>query len=277
MIPMKSHNKLHDEDREARKQRARIEVKKHNLRKTIDSSQCREQKPNIVSGCTTCLTKADSASLKRCGRANLFGIVQGSAIERTARISLTASHYSACQKKDWPDHKKFYGKEHFDLQLLAPTPEGPDEFIGCSAPADGYIWTPALWRQIWYLSKPDSQRSFYHFDTTPKHTRSVIIEYPPGARDVFLVARRRAMATGSVPAIHMMYSILEYGQVDGMTIYDITMDQVQRQFEIEYRVEITPASIQAAEPFVPPTPQELEEELRYLQQRLNSVGESLEL
>jgi hypothetical protein len=84
------------------------------------------------------------------------------------------------------------------------------------------------------------------------------------------------MASGSVPAIHMMYSILNYGQEDGITIYNISVEQVRRQFEIEYRVEITPATIHSAEPFVPPTAQELEQERRYLQQRLDSIGESLE-
>ncbi|KAJ6488356.1 hypothetical protein DFH09DRAFT_1105654 [Mycena vulgaris] len=111
------------------------------------------------------------------------------------------------------------------------------------------------------------------FDTTPKHTRSIIIKHSPGARDVFLVARRRAMTSGSVPAIHMMFSIVTHGGVGGMTIYDISVDQVQRQFELEYRIEITPASIQAAEPFAPPTPQELKEEHEYLEQHLNRVAQ----
>jgi hypothetical protein len=84
------------------------------------------------------------------------------------------------------------------------------------------------------------------------------------------------MASGSVPAIHMMFAIAKYGEVDGVTIYNITVDQIQRQFEMEYRVEITPATIHAAEPFAPPTPQELKEEREYLQQRLDSAGASLE-
>ncbi|KAJ7844065.1 hypothetical protein B0H13DRAFT_2364465 [Mycena leptocephala] len=258
MIPMKFHNSLHDEDRTARKERARVEIKKNNLQNIVDNSQCREQKGHVVSGCSTCRTETSADSLKRCARCQLVWYCS-----------------SGCQKKDWPDHKKFCGKQYYDPQLLTPSPEDPAEFIGCPVPANGYIRTPALWRQIWYLSKPDSQQAFYHFDTTPKHTRSIIIKHPPGAGVTFLVARRRAMASGSVPAIHMMFAIAKYGEVAGVTIYNVTVDQIRRQFEMEYRVEITPANIRAAEPFAPPTPQELKEEREYLQQRLDSVGASL--
>ncbi|KAJ7799521.1 hypothetical protein B0H13DRAFT_2390985 [Mycena leptocephala] len=257
MIPMKFHNSLHDEDRTARKERARVEIKKNNLQNIVDNSQCREQKGHVVSGCSTCHTETSADSLKRCARCQLVWYCS-----------------SGCQKKDWPDHKKLCGKQHYDPQLLTPSPEDPAEFIGCPALANGYIRTPALWRQIWYLSKPDSQQAFYHFDTTPKHTRSIIIKHPPGGV-TFLVGRRRAMASGSVPAIHMMFAIAKYGEVAGVTIYNVTVDQIRRQFEMEYRVEITPANIRAAEPFAPPTPQELKEEREYLQQRLDSVGASL--
>ncbi|KAJ7676577.1 hypothetical protein DFH06DRAFT_1168555 [Mycena polygramma] len=256
MIPMKSYNRQHDEERESRKQRARTATRKYNLHKTVDGSQCREQKLNVVIGCSRCHKKAEPGMLKRCGRCQLLWYCS-----------------SACQKNDWPDHKKICGKEIFDPQLFAPTPEGPDEFIGCPTAADGYTRTPALWRQIWYLSKPDSQRSFYHFDTTPKHTRSIIVKNPPGAREVFLVARRRAMASGSVPAIHMMFTIIKYGEVDGVTIYDLTVDQIRRQFEMEYRIELTPGAIQTAEPFIPPTVEELKEEREFLQQRLDNAGD----
>ncbi|KAJ7676782.1 hypothetical protein DFH06DRAFT_1428576 [Mycena polygramma] len=267
MIPFKSHNTLHDDERAERRRRAKVEIKKNNLKKTVDGSQCREQKGNITFGCTTCFTKSKPGNLKRCARCQLVWYCS-----------------SACQRKDWADHKKFCGKQYFDPQLLAPTPDGPDEFIGCPASVDGYVRTPALWRQIWYLSKPDSQRSFYHlaktplqFDTTPKHTRSIVVKHPPGASDVFLVARRRAMASGSIPAIHMMFAIATHGEVDGMTVYDVAVEQMRRQFEMEYRIELTPAAIQAAEPFAPPTQSELKEEREFLRQRLNSLGETLYL
>ncbi|KAJ6567483.1 hypothetical protein B0H10DRAFT_2238679 [Mycena sp. CBHHK59/15] len=90
------------------------------LDKLIDSSQWREQKPNVVHGCYKCLKTTDPAGLKRCARCQTIWYCS-----------------SACQKKDWSDHKKFCGKQHLDPKLLAPTPQGPDEFIGCPAPPDG--------------------------------------------------------------------------------------------------------------------------------------------
>ncbi|KAJ7744068.1 hypothetical protein DFH07DRAFT_777222 [Mycena maculata] len=249
-MPMKFSTEARDEDRKARKRQARVESKKANLDKIVDSSQCKEEAAIVVPACSSCLKKTDRKDdLKKCGRCQMVWYCG-----------------SACQKKDWPDHKKFCGKQHFDPKILAPTPQGPAEFIGCPAVVDGFIRTPALWRQIFYLSKPDSQISDYHFDTTPGHTTSIFSRYPcnESFRAVFLVARRRAMASGSVPAIHTMFGIATYGAEDGVTIHDVTIEQVRRQFEGDYRIEITPASIQSAEPFSQPTPQELEEERSYL-------------
>ncbi|KAJ7473150.1 hypothetical protein B0H11DRAFT_2236688 [Mycena galericulata] len=254
-IPTRCWNYNRTDDRETRKQRARDAVKKNNLKEEIDGSQCKEQKGRVVNACSKRRNRTDRQDLKCCARCKMVWYCS-----------------SACQGKDWPDHKKFCGKQHFDSRLLAPAPEDPEEFIGCPGAAEGYIRTPALWRQIWYLSKPDSQHTFYHFDTTPGHTRSIAVRSPPGAPQVFLVARRRAMSSGSVPAIHMMFTIIRYGEEDGMTVYDLSVDQIRRQFELEYRVEITPASIEAAEAFTPPTPQELQEEHDFLNQRLISVG-----
>ncbi|KAJ7462476.1 hypothetical protein FB451DRAFT_1180768 [Mycena latifolia] len=131
--------------------------------------------------------------------------------------------------------------------------------------------TPALQRQIWYLSKPDSQAQDYHlqFDTTYGHTRSVKTSQPPGARLVFLVARRRAMASGSFSAIYMMLDILEYQQPLGL--FDLTIYQLRRQFEKKYHITVSAAGKQAAGPFAPPTAQEFKEERAFLEQRMARV------
>ncbi|KAJ7784773.1 hypothetical protein B0H16DRAFT_1877151 [Mycena metata] len=164
----------------------------------------------------------------------------------------------ACQRKDWPAHKKVCGAQTFDTELVAPTAEAPPEFIGCPAAVPGFVRTPALWRQIGYLSEPDSQKSYYHFDSGPGSlsTDATIVFYPPGANMTFLVARRRAMASGSIPAIHMMFRILDYqGDCCGRGIFDY--EKLRRQFEMEYNIKITPQSMAAAEPFAKPTKREL--------------------
>lgn len=88
------------------------------------------------------------------------------------------------------------------------------------------------------------------------------------AQLIFLVARRRAMASGSVPAIHKMFAILEYQEREEKR--GITIDMIRRQFELEYQVTLTPSAMQSAERWISPTAQELSEERSFLQQRLAS-------
>ncbi|KAJ6526785.1 hypothetical protein B0H19DRAFT_1275623 [Mycena capillaripes] len=244
-IPTKFFNRLHNEERKEVERESRVERKKV----LVDQSQCKEEAAIGGHGCYSCHTRAERNDLKRCGVAS-----------------------GQCQKKDWRTHKRYCGKRVFDPKFVTPESEDPEEFIGCPATVPGFTRTPALWRQIWYLSKADSQHTDYHFDTTYGHTRSVVIVRPEGARMVSLVARRRAMASGSIPAIHMMLKIIKYGSDDGVTFRGLEIKNIQRQFEKEYQITITPSSIRSAETeFAPPTREELDKERMYLAQRLARV------
>lgn len=93
--------------------------------------------------------------------------------------------------------------------------------------------------------------------------------YAP-ARLVFLVARRRAFASGSIPAIHLMFKMIEY-QEKTIPPRRLTTDQIRTQFELEFLISITPATMASAEKWTTPTAQELREEHSYLLQRQASV------
>ncbi|KAJ7259729.1 hypothetical protein C8J57DRAFT_1339037 [Mycena rebaudengoi] len=212
--------------------------------KDVDKSQYREEAAIAVYACYFChKTCEERTTLKRCSRCQSVWYCSESVV---------------CQEKDWAAHKKSCGKRHFDPEMLKPVWEGPVEFIGCPAAVSGFIPSPALRRQIWYLSKPDSQTQEYH---AMPH---------PASRIVFLVARRRAMASGSPPAIYMMYKIMEYLQKEA-TI-NLTPDQIRRQFEKEYGIPLTPNAFRSAEPFTQPTQQEVDEESLYILQREASVS-----
>ncbi|KAJ6521042.1 hypothetical protein B0H19DRAFT_1286597 [Mycena capillaripes] len=170
----------------------------------------------------------------------------------------------------WPDHKKICGVTRFDPALLMPTPERLVDFIGCPAPINGYIRTPSLWRQIESLSMPDSQFQDYHFDNGPNgRTRSIRIIHPPNAQIVFLVARRRAMASGDPAAVNMMLGIIHF-----MWCHDLvklTPEQIRGQFERDYRVKIgETGGVVGVGPtdFKLPTKQEVDEERDFQRQRL---------
>ncbi|KAF7358783.1 hypothetical protein MSAN_01217600 [Mycena sanguinolenta] len=247
----------HGEKAEARQATARrvAEEDKNSVR-PVDQSQCKEMAASTVAGCYGCYMKIDRKHLKRCGQCQ--DVWYCSPLQ--------------CQKKDWPEHKKACGKQTFSP--LSLNPAAPDEFIGCPVAVPGFVRTPALWRQIWYLSKEDSQYSDYHFDTHYAHTSSIAVQYPPGARLIFLVARRRAMASGSLPAIFKMLEILEFEEDVG--VRNFTHACYRRQFEKEYDIKITPETKQAAGEFAPPTTKELEEEEQFLRQRWASVANTHE-
>ncbi|KAJ7138376.1 hypothetical protein C8R44DRAFT_848189 [Mycena epipterygia] len=195
----------------------------------------------------------------------LIDILEAYAGKPAPKISINQERESKqrqCQVRDWDEHKKLCGKRpmKFDPALVTPTPEAPPEFIGCPAPAPGFVRSPMLWRQIWYLSKEDSCTRDYHFDTTPGHTRSIRIP-DPVLRLVFLVARRRAMASGGRGAVCKMHDVLSRLQRAG--VLDLTPEQITSQLEREYRVALSPAEPLGALP----TAQEMCEELVYAGRR----------
>ncbi|KAJ7184970.1 hypothetical protein C8R46DRAFT_1300677 [Mycena filopes] len=209
-----------------------------------------------------------------------------------------------CQRKDWPEHKKLSGLRAFDPNLFVPIHHSPKRFIGRPDPVDGFVRSSALWRQIAALSASDSQTQDYHVGFTfqllylprnsyflakfqlnltglplpeefrPKsanaRTRSIRIEHPPGAQIVFLVARRRAMASGSLAAVQMMVDIV--GALYVAQLVSLTPDQIRRQFAIEYGAKITrEEGVVGAGPWMWPTKQELDEERAFLKQRLEGA------
>ncbi|KAF8164625.1 hypothetical protein K438DRAFT_2025256 [Mycena galopus ATCC 62051] len=203
--------------------------------------------------CYTCgLETKDHDDLKKCGRCHLVRYCS-----------------CECQKKDWPSHKRFCGQERFDPVLLAPTPEADDSFIGCPTTVEGFRRPPALWRQIRSLSHNDSLLQDYHFYEMSGGTLSLRIFDPPGAQMVFLVARRRALASGSPPAVHMMFTIVKHQWQHATCNPDLTLDQIRCQLEKEYRVKVTEMGVEGAGEFLPPTRKELEEEQGYLEQRFS--------
>jgi hypothetical protein len=89
---------------------------------------------------------------------------------------------------------------------------------------------------------------------------------------MFLVARRRAMASGSLPAIIMMLEVLlrEARRLENRG-ENISQEKVRAQLEREYRVDLSAKTIAMAPPFVQATMQECEEELRFMERRIASL------
>ncbi|KAJ7881936.1 hypothetical protein B0H13DRAFT_931016 [Mycena leptocephala] len=219
----------------------------------VDQSQCKEEAAIAKYACYTCRRAKDRNELKHCGKCLLVRYCS-----------------TECQKKDWPDHKKICGVTRFDPALLMPTAERLVEFIGCPAAINGYIRTPSLRRQIESLSMPDSQFQDYHFDNGPNgRTRSIRVMHPPGAQIVFLVARRRAMASGDPAAVNMMLGIIHFMWCHNLV--KLTPEQIRGQFERDYRVKIgETGGVVGVGPtdFKLPTKLETDEEREFQRQRL---------
>ncbi|KAJ6546074.1 hypothetical protein DFH09DRAFT_1367508 [Mycena vulgaris] len=211
------------------KQKIREESKK---RGGVDQSRCKEETAIAVHACFSCLAAAERVDLKRCGRCKVVWYCS-----------------SDCQKKDWVDHRKFCGKEKFDSKLPVPSPQPPDEFIGCPAVVPGFFRTLELWLQIESLSREDSQAQDYHVSR-------IFTPIPvPFEFWMTLVPGSSFLSRAAVP-----WHLCGY--------YNLTVEQIRRQFEIEYRMTVSDAGRQSAGPFAPPMAQELEEERSYLRQRL---------
>ncbi|KAJ7454589.1 hypothetical protein B0H11DRAFT_1926413 [Mycena galericulata] len=205
--------------------------------------------------------EAEAKQRQACYSCGAASTEDGVALRRCSGCKLVVYCSSQCQECDWHDHKKLCGKRstRFDPAVVTPAPEVPVDFIGCPAPDAGFVRSPALWRQIWYLSKKDSYERDYHFDIAPGRTRSIRIPHSV-LRIVFLVARRRAMASGDPGAVRKMHDVLSRLQREGFV--DLTPAQIRGQLEREYRMVISSGGYGAR-----PTSREMLQELAYMGQR----------
>ncbi|KAJ6467837.1 hypothetical protein C8R45DRAFT_1171325 [Mycena sanguinolenta] len=164
-----------------------------------------------------------------------------------------------CQNRGWPVHKKLCNarKAKFNPAVLAATLDvlAPAEFVGCPPVEAGFVRSPALWRQIFYLAKKKL------FETSPDFTYSVRIP-DPALRLIFFVARRRAMGSGDRGAVCKLNDILQGLRRQGFVKF--TEQQIRHQLEREYRVVLSPPpNVWGAAP----TPQEIMEEMEYMERR----------
>ncbi|KAJ7739362.1 hypothetical protein B0H16DRAFT_1758920 [Mycena metata] len=194
------------------------------------------RKKEVPPVCGGCLTAADRLALKKCARCETIWYCS-----------------RECQKKDWLSHKKICGNDSFDSTLLSPVTKSPDEFIGYPAVAPGFIRSPALWLSANMICRPRCTTL-----ATAQFLAFPLLIYAAAARNhaealfvyllLFLVARCRAMASGSLPAI------IDFGK-------QTSPEKIRTQLEREYRVDLSAKAIAGAPPFRQPTTEECEEEM----------------
>ncbi|KAJ7577495.1 hypothetical protein C8J56DRAFT_899125 [Mycena floridula] len=244
------------------RQKARDKLKNSNIQ--IDQSQCKEEAKAVVNECLA--ISSHRKSFKRCGRCKS---VRYCSVE--------------CQTKNWKEHKKVCSQQDFDPELLSPSPQAPDQFISCPDSVPGFIRTPALWRQIWCLSKADSQNRNHHRDNW--HYRSTWNMDAPGPlqslmlsdrglceladRSWFHVARRHAMASGDISVGHMMLHIIEAQDNDHH--YGLGVDKIRHQFELEYNISFSADKL-VNNVCEMATGEEVFEEIEFLRKRLATVN-----
>ncbi|KAJ7058757.1 hypothetical protein C8F01DRAFT_1370954 [Mycena amicta] len=224
----------------------------------VDESQCKEEKKIVRNVCNKCIQTMERTDLKRCKKCQNVWYCS-----------------KECQRRDWDQHKRTCGLHRFDLDAVEPKPDAPAQFIGCPTAEPNFIRSPALWRQIWYLSKDDSQRSDYHYDKTPGNTGSFsFFPVSPELHLVFLVARRRAMATGSRVAVAQMLSLIHHPLMD--EFYDLPVDKMREQLAREYRIPPFASWAEVkkvAGDFERLTESEMKEELEFLSLRFQKADQ----
>ncbi|KAJ7065735.1 hypothetical protein C8F01DRAFT_751581 [Mycena amicta] len=219
----------------------------------FDESQRREVMATAQYACAGCRSPQERLDLKRCSKCQFVWYCS-----------------TECQTRHWKEHKRICGLNRFDPAAVAPDASDPTpEFIGCPPAAPGFLRSPALLRQIWYLSKDDSLLAEYHWERSLERSRSFqLLRVDPRIRVIFLVARRRAMATGSRTAVAVMLNTIRLPAVTEE--WSIPADEMLKQLAREY--EVTPFADWAevkrvAKEFEPVTPLEMQEEVEFIRRR----------
>ncbi|KAJ7065757.1 hypothetical protein C8F01DRAFT_1351816 [Mycena amicta] len=211
--------------------------------------------------CSGCGKECGVAELRRCGECKSVWYCS-----------------TQCQQRDWKkQHKRICKLKYFDASAVAPKHPPPPEFTGCPPIAAGFVRTPALWRQIWYLSKDDSQMSDYHFERDLRRSRSFNMPHAGEMlRMNFLVSRRRAMATGSRAAVAAMATIIRMPFVSeecGIPA-DEMLEQLTREYGIRPFADWTDVALTAmGDRPITPSSLEVREEVAFRERRAQRFEE----
>jgi hypothetical protein len=126
----------------------------------VDQSQCKKRGAIVYNACRTCFVKSERSDLQRCGRCQNVWYCSPCVTRRISSTRALISRPARARRNIGQPTRRL--AMDFDPESIAPEPVAPDQFIGCPRADPTFIRTPALWRQIWYLNKPNSQYSDYH-------------------------------------------------------------------------------------------------------------------